>query len=117
MSLEQELQANTAAIEALTAALKGAGTAPADKPAAAPKTEKAAPKGKAKKSEHTLEEAQKALIKIKDDFDMKHAKDVLGEFGIDKMANIPEDKIDAIYDAAIAKHAELSDEGGGGSDL
>jgi len=102
--LRDALNANT---EALKAAASGA--------AVAEKVEtKAAGKAKAEKKEEapkiTQEQVNAALIKIKDDFGMDKAKEVIKEFGkVDKMAEIKPAQYQAVYDAAIAKHAELSE--------
>lgn len=102
--LRDALNANT---EALKAAASGA--------AVAENVEtKAAGKAKAEKKEQapkiTQEQVNAALIKIKDDFGMDKAKEVIKEFGkVDKMAEIKPAQYQAVYDAAIAKHAELSE--------
>lgn len=126
MSLEQALAANTAAIEALTAALQAGGSVPAatttEKPASTGKTTRAAAgkTTKASKPAHTPEECQAVLIKIKDEHGIEHAKEILAEHGIDKMANIKADQADAVFASAEAKYAELSaggDEGDEGDGL
>lgn len=124
MSIETLLQNLITAVEANTAALLGAGaSAPAEKAAstkaASTKSEKATPtKTEKAKPAHTVEEAQAALLKIKDDFSIDKAKEVLAQFGIAKMAEIKPDQADAVFAAAEKKHAELSEGGDGdeGSD-
>lgn len=75
---------------------KSAAPAPAAKPAA-----KAAPKKAA--SEHTKEEMVAALTELKDAKGKDVAKAVISEHGgVEKMADIPDDKIDAVYAAAKA---------------
>lgn len=108
MSLEQKIEALTAAIEANTAALLKSG----GKPAAAAKTDSddaekpaAAAKKTAKpakvESEHTREEMQAALGELKEATDAATAKAVISKHGgVAKMAEIPDDKIDAVYEAA-----------------
>lgn len=75
------------------------------KPAA--KTEKAEKK-EAAKPKHTRDEMNAALVKLKDDCGKEHAAAVIKEVGgVGKMADIPDDKIDAVFDAAEAKHADM----------
>lgn len=117
MSLELALQENTAAMTALTAALAAANLGAAAAPAAEPKAEKPAATAKAEKtsraakpapkeepaSVHTREEMQAALSKLKEDQGAPAAKAIIKDVGgVDKMADIGEDKIDAVYDAATA---------------
>jgi len=101
--LRDALNANTEAL------LKSGGTSAA----ATDKADtKPAGKGKAKDDtpKITQEQVNAALIKIKDDFGMDKAKEVIKEFGkVDKMAEIKPAQYQAVYDAAIAKHAELSE--------
>lgn len=83
--------------------------AKADKPA----------KGKTEKKEEgpkiTQEQMNAALIKIKDHFGMEHAKGIITEVGkAAKMADIKPAQYQAVYDAAVAKHAELTAEAEGG---
>lgn len=110
MSLEEALKANTAALEANTAALKGAA---AGKPAAA-STDK--PKADSKpKSEHTRAEMQTALNEVKEKFSPADAKAIISETGgVVKLADIPDAKIDAVYEAAKKK---LAAEAGGDDDI
>lgn len=106
------LNANTAALNALTAA---GGSAPAAAPAAAkPAASGKGAKAAAAKATHTQAEVNGALIKLKDEFGMQHAKEIITSFGYDKMADIKEADYDAVFTAAEAKHAELSGGGGGG---
>ena len=79
------------------------------KPAAA-KAEKAekAEKKETAKPKHTRDEMNAALVKVKDDLGKEYAAAIIKEVGgVAKMADIPDDKIDAVYDAAEAKHAEM----------
>lgn len=116
MSLEQALAANTAALEANTAALLGAagkttttGKTTADKTEKAGKTEKSS-----SKSKHTKAEMQAALNDVKEQKGTAVAKKLIKEAGFDKLADVTEDKFDELYDAA---KAELGDgEGEGSSD-
>ena len=105
--LRDALNANT---EALKAAASGAAVAENVENVET----KAAGKAKAEKKEQapkiTQEQVNAALIKIKDDFGMDKAKEVIKEFGkVDKMAEIKPAQYQAVYDAAITKHAELSE--------
>lgn len=91
MSLEQKIEALTAAIEANTAALLAGGTAtPA---AAAPKAAKAEKAEKAPKAEeytpkHTESEAKAAIEKVKVDKGVPAAKAIIKAVGFDKLADI-----------------------------
>lgn len=116
MSLEEALKANTAALEANTAALLKAGA-----PAKA-KEEKAPSKAKeekaAVKSKHSREEMVAAVVKVKDDFGQPEAKKLIKEVGgTELIKEVPDDKIDALFDAAVAKHEELSNAGSGSDDI
>jgi hypothetical protein len=109
MSLEQAIQALTAAVEANTAALKGAGAskpaaAPAPAPAAKPAAAEYAPK-------HSKEEMTAALNEVKERFGTPVAKSIVTDVGkAAKMAEITDPKlIDACYDAAKAKLAEAEE--------
>lgn len=105
MSIEQKIEALTAALEANTAALKAAGgttaAAPAaTKPAAAAKTVKEPAKPACV---NTREAMQALLKKVKEEKSADDAKGIIKEVGgVEKMADIPEDKIDAVFDAATA---------------
>lgn len=118
-SLKESVDRNTEALNALAAS--GGKPAAAETTSSSGKTGKAAKVGKTEAAEtaaatgpkHTKEEVDAALIKIKDDFDLSHAKAIIKEVAkVDKMGDIPADKYDAVYDAAVAKHAELSAAGG-----
>lgn len=108
MSLEEKIEALTKAIEANTAALKGGG---------GKSTGGGAASGGATKGKHTKAEMQAALEKLKQmstSADAKAglaaAKTVIAEKGgVSKMAEIGDDPkvIDAVFDAATAKIAEL----------
>lgn len=125
MSIDKSIAELTAALDRNTAALlaaAGAGAAAAAAPAAekAGKTEKAAKTEKKEEPKITQDQVNAALIKIKDDYGMEHAKEVIKEQGkCDRMADIKPAQYQAVYDAAVAKHAELSEaaNGGGGGDL
>lgn len=110
MSLEAALAANTAALEANTQAiLKGgtaaASTAAAGKTAKAGKAETAAPASK-----HTREELAAALNSLKEAKGAPVAKALIKSVGgVDKLADVPEAKIDALFDAAGEKEVEEDD--------
>lgn len=116
MSLEQALAANTAALEANTAALLGAKTSAAAAAGAtdAGKTTSAgkgkAGKAEAKKNEHTREELVAVLGEVKEKFDVKAARACFAP--TEKMADIPEADIDKVYAAAKAKLEEEEEEEG-----
>lgn len=100
MSLEQALQANTEAVNALVAALKGAKTpsggeaTKADKPA----------KAEAAKPKHTREELDTVLATFKDKLGIEKVKALIKEVGgVDKKADIPDSKLDAVVIAAKDK--------------
>lgn len=103
MSLEQKIEALTAAVEALTVAMKagGAASSSADKPTGTKTT-------KTTKAEyvpqHSKEEMQAAMAEVKDKLGVAKAKEIRGEVGkADKLADITDPKvIDAVYEAAKA---------------
>lgn len=118
-SLKESVDRNTEALLAVAASggkaaatesgTKASGKAGKKTEAAATTETAAAPSG----PKHTQDEVNAALIKIKDDFGLEHAKGIIKSVGgVDKMGDIPADKYDAVFDAAVKKHAELSAEGG-----
>lgn len=115
MSIDKQIEGLIAALNANTEALKAAaGAKPAastEKPAK-PAAEKPA-KAAAAKPTHTQAEMNGALIKLKDDFGMDKAKEVLKAHGYEKMADVKEADFDKVFDAAEAKHIELSEGDGG----
>lgn len=122
MSLEQLIAANTAALEANTAALLGKSTGGTKSAAAeGEKTATAKPATKTKSkpaSEHTREEMQAALTELKEAVDAAAAKAVISNAGgVAKMAEIPDDKIDAVYAAAKEAMAEAEGEGEGEDEM
>ncbi len=117
MSIDAQIAALIAALAANTAALeKAAGATPAastGKSAAAAAKDKAA--GAVKEDAVTQEQMNAALVKIKDDFGMEHAKEVIvAAGGVQKMAEIKPAKYKAVFEAAVAKHAELTEGAGDG---
>lgn len=116
MSLEQKIEALTAAVEALTVAMKAGGAAPAasasaDKPAAATKATKAT-KAAEYEPKHSKEEMQAAMAEVKEKLGVAKAKEIRGEVGkADKLADITDPKIiDAVYEAAQAALAAGEDD-------
>jgi hypothetical protein len=104
MSLEDKIEALTKAVEASTAALTAGGAAPA-----ATTTAKA---GKTKTTETTAptttrEEMVAALNEVKEKKGVSDAKALIKDVGkADKMADISDKLIDAVFKAAQAKLAE-----------
>jgi hypothetical protein len=120
MSLEQQLAALTAAVEANTAALLGGAkaapaataekSAPADKPAAdkPPKATKGKP---AYEARHTKSEAQAAVNEVKEKLGVATAKGLIKKAGGDKLADLTTDEqFDTLYD--LAKEALGAEDGG-----
>lgn len=104
MSLEQKIEALTAAVEALTVAMKSGGAASAssaDKPAGTKTTKTTKAEYEPK---HSKEEMQAAMAEVKDKLGVAKAKEIRGEVGkADKLADITDPKvIDAVYEAAKA---------------
>lgn len=108
MSLEQALAANTAALEANTAALlKAAGsTGGGTTKASGSKKEETASKPK-----HSREELAALMGKVKADKSKEVAQALIKDHSPEtgKLADVPDDKIDALYAAGEAK---LKEEGG-----
>lgn len=115
MSLEQKIEALTAAVEANTAALLGG--AKVEKPAAtekATKVEKTSAKAEkpaAYEAKHTKSEALAAIDKVKTDKGVPAAKAIIKEVGFDKLAEIvkPED-LDKLYELSKAAMEEAEDD-------
>ena len=96
--LELEIEGAADAAPAAAPAAAAAPAPAAEKPAAAAK--KTAKPAKVE-SEHTREEMQAALGELKEATDAATAKAVISKHGgVAKMAEIPDDKIDAVYEAA-----------------
>lgn len=113
MSLEQALAENTAALQALTAALSKGGTAAtgsADTKADKPKADK--PTKAAYEAKHTKEEMQAAMQEVKEKCGMEAAKKIRAEVAkVDKLAEVTDPKvIDAVYEAAKAAVAAKEDD-------
>lgn len=116
MAIEQLLTDLISAINANTAALNGSGggaktgettTATA---VATGKAGKAAKTTKATedKPEHNQDEVNAALIKLKDDFGIEHARAILKKHKYEKMGEIKPENFDVIFAEAETLHAELS---------
>ena len=115
MSLEQALAENTAALQALTAAMSKSGATAGSADA---KTDKPAGKAGGKtvyEAKHSKEEMQAAMQELKEKCGMEAAKKVRAEVAkVDKLAEVTDPKvIDAVYDAAKAavKAKEEEDDG------
>lgn len=104
MSLEDKIEALTKAVEANTAALlAGGGAAPAA--ASAPAAGKGGKGGKTTEKADTpkvsRDEMVKALNEVKESKGVAEAKRLIKEVGgADKMADIPDGKIEVVYKAA-----------------
>lgn len=113
MSLEQKIEALTAAIEANTAALLGGAGAKAEKPAAAEKTTKTAKADKAPayEAKHTKSEALAAIEEVKTKKGVPSAKAIIKEVGFDKLAEIAKaEDLDKLYELSKAALAEEPEE-------
>ena len=111
-------------LEVLEGAARGAASTPATKPAASEtKVDKGTTKPEAKKPDakkeetakpkHSRDEVNAALVKLKDDCGGDVAKAIIKDVGgVNKMADIPDDKLDAVFKAAEDKHAEMVNDGG-----
>lgn len=106
MSLEQALQENTIALNALTAQLAKGGAAPAATAAAkAEVKEKPAAKEKPPtkaKSEHTREEMVAVLAEVSEKHGKDAARALFVKGDVAKMAQIADADIDTVYAAAKA---------------
>lgn len=116
MSIEQLLQGviealnkNTAALEAAAGKTGAASTGSGETSGSTGKTggtTKDKPKGP------TVEEMQAVLTQVKEKFGAAEAKAIIKSAGgVDKMAEIPEKKVKAVFEAAQAK-LNATDEGG-----
>lgn len=130
MSLEQALNDNTATMKLLIAALAAAGTVTAASTgtaADAGETKTTTGKGTGGKGAAgktsapkgpTVEEMQAAVNEVKEKFGTAEAKAIIeGAGGVKKMAEIPESKYKAVFDAAKAKLEGGDDDQGGDDDI
>ena len=108
MSLEDAITKLTAAVEANTAALKGAGSASGK----AGKETKSETKAETYTPKHDKSKMTAALNEVKEKFDAATAKGIIKTVGgADKMADINDpQKIDETYEAAVKKLAEKKDD-------
>lgn len=121
MAIEVLIQSLIEALNANTAALTGGAAAStstaADKPATTGKTttgkttKTTTPKGP------TREEVVALLTKIKDERGAAEAKPLIEAAGVKKMAEIPDDKLKSVFDAATALLAGEPDGGEDDGDL
>lgn len=126
MSIEKLLQehiealnANTAALEALVK--QGGGATSGKKTEKTEKTEESTGKtskaGKTEKSSKsaapTQDEMTAALLRLKDDYGIEHAKKVMKKHGFAKMAEITEDKYAAVLKDAVKAYEALESAGEG----
>jgi hypothetical protein len=107
MSIEKALADLQAAIEANTAAVLGkAGAAAETTTVKTTKTEATAKPGKTTKvvkEGPSREEMQALLTRVKEEKDAATAKGLIKKFGkVEKMAEIGEDRIEAVFNAAKA---------------
>lgn len=121
MTIEAKIDALTAAVLGLTAAISsgasaGVAAVKADKPAAV-KADKPAAAEKKAKSSISKAEMQAAVNEVKENFDTATAKALIKAAGFDKLADVTEDKFQELYDAAKEKIAELGGSGEGGDGL
>jgi hypothetical protein len=116
VSVDKKIDDLIAALDRNTAALtKAGGAAPSATGATgagkADKTEKAGKTTKAAKV--TQEQCFGALTKLKELAGIEVCREIMTEqAGVIKMNEIPANKYEAVMNAAIAKHDELSSEGG-----
>lgn len=106
MSLEDKIEALTIAINANTAALSGGAASTTN--AASTKASTTKGKTSASKPKRSIEEAQAAVTKIKDEFGLENAKDVLKSCKVEKLASITDATAEKVFAAAEAKYEELS---------
>ena len=106
MSLEQALAENTAALKEMTAALGKGGAAPSGEAAApaAAKTGKSKAPAPAPAPAIDRSAVNAALEEVKNKFGVDAAKELIqSSTGASKRSEIPDDKLQAAYDAAKKK--------------
>jgi hypothetical protein len=122
MSIEQLLQGVIEALNANTAALQGSavkttGTGTSGETGTA-STGKGGDKGGDKKKGPTVEEMQAALTAVKEKFGAAEAKSIIKSAGgVEKMNEIPEKKVKAVFEAAQAKLTAEDDTTGSDDDI
>lgn len=113
MSLEEQIEKLTKAVEANTAALLkgGGGAAASSGETKAPKT--TAPKTTtAYEAQHTKSEANAAINEVKEKLGVAKAKAIIKEIGFDRLEQITKpEHIDQLY--KLSKEALGEEEGGG----
>lgn len=118
MSIEKLLADLIAALEANTAALEGAAgsSKTSSSSSSKGKTETASGKGKTSskgKSEGvSQDDMNAALLKLKDDYGIEHAKKVMKKHGFAKMAEITEDKYAVVLKDATKAYEALAESEG-----
>ncbi|MCB1865152.1 MAG: hypothetical protein KDG50_06950 [Chromatiales bacterium] len=112
--LEQKIEALAEAINNLAAAYKaGGGAAPSGSTGGGRKG--GAASSSASKPKHSKAEMQAAVNEVKEKLGTPAAKELIKSVGFEKLAEVTEDKFDALYEAAKAKVADDGDgEGEGG---
>lgn len=70
----------------------------------------AAKKDEPVKSKYSRDEMNAALIALKDECGKEFAQEVIRNAGYTKMAEIEDKDIDAVYEAAKAKHEEMAND-------
>lgn len=113
MSIDKQIAELISALDRNTAALEkavpSATTASSDKADKTGKPAKTGAEGKAAESKVTQDQVNAALIKIKDDFGMDEAKAIIKAHGkCEKMSEIKPAMFKDVFDAAVARHDELS---------
>lgn len=90
----------------------GGAAAPAKETKSTP-TKSTPTKETKKKPTKSYDEMSAALLALKEAHGGPEAKAIISDVGgVEKMADIPEDKFDAVFKAAEERLAELNDEGG-----
>lgn len=114
--LIEALNANTAALAGGSPTTTSIATT-VEKPASKGKSTKGKAEAEADaKPEHTQEEVTAALVKIKDDFGIGSAREILKKWRYEKMGDIKPEHFDAIFAEAEKLHAGLTAEADAGED-
>lgn len=108
----EALNRNTAALEAVAGSGKPADAAETTTKTTTRTASKTGAKTTTtKKAGKSVDETTAALLKLKDEFGLEHAKAVLSKHGFKQMKDMTEDKFDAVFKDASDKYTELSDAG------
>jgi ketol-acid reductoisomerase len=103
MSLEQAIETLTKAVQELTAVTKAGGGKNTTQSSSETSSKTETKKKETPKSEHSRTDMQAALNEVKEKKGMPAAKQILADHGDGKkMAEVADDKIDAVYKAAKA---------------